>query len=90
VEALDLARTGDCSEVRWNNLSTNFQRCVAGVWTDLLVFGVVRGLTRQGLRWRTGEEADSVLTALSIGYSDIKRRFRWARLEPRPRLHHCA
>jgi len=55
-------------------------RCLSGVWTgvgddafgigcavasDVVVFGDVRDLTRQGAAWLRGEETDEVLAALS-------------------------
>ncbi|HZJ10082.1 MAG TPA: hypothetical protein VFD39_10330, partial [Trueperaceae bacterium] len=61
-------------------LSATFARCVDGVWTgraedtagltcavasDLVIFGDVRDLTRQGLSWSRGEATDPVLIALS-------------------------
>jgi len=68
------------AERRWNELSAVFQRCVSGVWTgrgedaagigcaiasDLVVFGDVRDLTRQGAAWLRGDETDTFLVALS-------------------------
>lgn len=65
---------------RWDGLAATFERCVAGIWTgeaddgaslacavasDLVVFGDVRDLTRQGLSWSRGEETDVVLISLS-------------------------
>jgi len=64
----------------WDSLSAAFSRCVDGVWTgraddaaglacaiasDLVVFGDVRDLTRQGLNWSKREDTDPVLIALS-------------------------
>lgn len=64
----------------WSNIAAVFGRCVDGVWTgrgddtagiacaiasDLIVFGDVRDLTRQGVAWFKGEETDEVLVALS-------------------------
>lgn len=64
----------------WDSLSATFARCLDGVWTgraedaaglacavasDLVVFGDVRDLTRQGLSWTRGEATDPVLIALS-------------------------
>jgi len=68
------------AEAEWNRLSAVFGRCVDGIWTgrgedaygigcavasDLVVFGDVRDLTRQGVAWLRGEETDEVLVALS-------------------------
>lgn len=68
------------AEAEWNRLSAIFGRCIDGIWTgrgedgfgigcavasDLVVFGDVRDLTRQGARWIQGEETDEVLVALS-------------------------
>lgn len=68
------------AQAAWNSLAAVFARCVDGVWTgrgedaagitcaiasDLIVFGDVRDLTRQGVAWFRGEEADEVLVALS-------------------------
>jgi len=65
---------------QWDSLSATFSRCIDGVWTgraddaaglacavasDLVVFGDVRDLTRQGLNWTKGEATDPVLIALS-------------------------
>lgn len=64
----------------WNSVGAVFSRCVNGVWTgraddgvglgcavasDLVVFGDVRDLTRQGVAWFRGEDTDEVLVALS-------------------------
>lgn len=68
------------AQAEWNRLSAIFERCVSGIWTgqgedaygigcavasDLVVFGDVRDLTRQGVKWFKGEETDEVLVALS-------------------------
>jgi hypothetical protein len=68
------------AQSRWSTLAATFERCLDGVWTgygddaagmgcavasDLVVFGDVRDLTRQGLAWRRGEATDPVLVALS-------------------------
>jgi hypothetical protein len=65
---------------RWSSLAAAFQRCLDGAWTgygddaaavgcavasDLVVFGDVRDLTRQGLAWSRGDATDPVLVALS-------------------------
>src|SRR5690606_34185940 len=64
----------------YDSLSATFSRCVDSVWTgraedaagltcavasDLVIFGDVRDLTRQGLNWSRGEDTDPVLIALS-------------------------
>lgn len=64
----------------YDSLAATFSRCVDGVWTgraedlaglgcavasDLVIFGDVRDLTRQGLNWSRGEATDPVLIALS-------------------------
>ena len=64
----------------WDGLAARFERCVSGAWSgrgedafgigcavasDLVVFGDVRDLTREGLAWLRGEEPDEVLMALS-------------------------
>ena len=64
----------------WNSVGAVFSRCVGGVWTgraddgvglgcavasDLVVFGDVRDLTRQGIAWFRGEDTDEVIVALS-------------------------
>lgn len=68
------------AEAEWNALSAVFQRCLAGVWlgtgedaygvgcavvSDLVVFGDVRDLTRQGVNWFRGEAVDPFLVGLS-------------------------
>jgi hypothetical protein len=65
---------------RWTDLTAVAERCWDGVWTgrgedgtgaacavvsDLVVFGDVRDLTRQGVAWARGDETDPVLIALS-------------------------
>lgn len=64
----------------WDALGARARRCLTGVWTgrgedafglgcatlsDVVVFGDVRDLTRQGIAWLRGEETDEVLAALS-------------------------
>lgn len=64
----------------YDGLAATFSRCVDSVWTgeaedvagltcavasDLVIFGDVRDLTRQGLNWSRGESTDPVLIALS-------------------------
>lgn len=66
---------------RWEHMSAVAGRCWDGIWTgrgaddaavvcaiasDLVVFGDVRDLTRQGVTWYRGDETDTVLTALSV------------------------
>lgn len=68
------------AEDRWAGLASTAARCWQGVWTgraddgtgvacavasDLVVFGDVRDLTRQGLAWGRGDGVDPVLVALS-------------------------
>lgn len=68
------------AQERWDSLAATFERCIGGIWTgeaedaasltcaiasDLVVFGDVRDLTRQGLSWSRGEETDIVLVSLS-------------------------
>lgn len=80
AEAGGCARTLAEAEARWNAPLATFERCVAGAWTgvgedaagiacavasDLLVFGDVRDLTRQGFAWGRGEAADPLLIGLS-------------------------
>lgn len=65
---------------QWNQLSAVFLRCIDGIWTgrgddgasttcaiasDLVVFGDVRDLTRQGIAWARGEDTDLLLIGLS-------------------------
>lgn len=65
---------------RWSSLAATVERCWDGVWTgygddaaavgcavasDLVVFGDVRDLARQGLAWGQGAATDPVLVALS-------------------------
>jgi hypothetical protein len=64
----------------WRSLPATAERCALGIWTgvgddaagvscaiasDLVVFGDVRDLTRQALRFARGEDTDPVLVALS-------------------------
>jgi len=68
------------AEARWNAPVATLERCAAGVWTgvgedaagiacavasDLLVFGDVRDLSRQGIAWGRGETTDPLLIGLS-------------------------
>lgn len=65
---------------QWDSLAAHASRCLEGIWTgeaedatgvgcaiasDLVVFGDVRDLTRQGLAWGRGEDTDPVLITLS-------------------------
>lgn len=74
VDELANARQG------FDRLGARLGRCLSGVWTgvgddaygitcavasDVVVFGDVRDLTRQGVAWLRGEETDEVLAALS-------------------------
>jgi len=80
AEAGDCAAVEIDARREWDSLSATFSRCIDGVWTgraddaaglacavasDLVVFGDVRDLTRQGLNWTRGEATDPVLIALS-------------------------
>lgn len=80
AEAGDCPKQLGQATARWNELSAVFQRCVDGIWTgrgedgagitcaiasDLVVFGDVRDLTRQGVAWFRGEATDTLLVALS-------------------------
>jgi len=68
------------AEARWHAPLATLERCAAGAWTgvgedgagiacavasDLIVFGDVRDLTRQGLAWGRGEATDPLLVGLS-------------------------
>jgi hypothetical protein len=68
------------AEARWHAPLATLERCATGVWTgvgedaagiacavasDLLVFGDVRDLTRQGVAWGRGEATDPLLVGLS-------------------------
>lgn len=80
AEADDCPAQLNAANARWNELSARFQRCIGGVWTgygegaegvtcaivsDLVVFGDVRDLTRQGVAWFRGDDTDTLLIALS-------------------------
>lgn len=80
AEASDCPEQLTTATEKWNELGAVFQRCVDGIWTgrgedtagiscatasDLVVFGDVRDLTRQGVAWFRGEETDTLLVALS-------------------------
>lgn len=80
AEAGDCSHVEADARREWDSLSAAFARCIDGVWTgraddaaglacavasDLVVFGDVRDLTRQGLNWSRGEATDPVLIALS-------------------------
>lgn len=68
------------ARARWNTIAATFSRCTAGAWSgrgddvaavgcalasDLVVFGDVRDLTRQGVAWARGDATDPVLIGLS-------------------------
>ncbi len=68
------------ARARWATVAATFARCAQGAWTgrgdeiaavscalasDLVVFGDVRDLTRQGLAWARGDATDPVLIGLS-------------------------
>jgi hypothetical protein len=68
------------ARARWDAVAATFARCAGGVWTgrgedaaavgcaiasDLVVFGDVRDLSRQGVAWARGEATDPVLIGLS-------------------------
>ena len=80
AEAGDCDEVARDARSEWDSLSATFSRCIDGVWTgraddaaglacavasDLVVFGDVRDLTRQGLNWSRGDDTDPVLIALS-------------------------
>lgn len=80
AEASDCPEQLSEATARWNELGALFQRCVNGIWTgraedgagvacaiasDLVVFGDVRDLTRQGAAWLRGDDTDVLLVALS-------------------------
>lgn len=68
------------AEAVWRSLPATAERCAMGIWTgtgedvagvgcaiasDLVVFGDVRDLARQAARYVRGDEADTLLVALS-------------------------
>jgi hypothetical protein len=80
AEAGACGSTLERAQARWDSLTAVAARCWEGIWTgrgegdagvgcavasDLVVFGDVRDLTRQGIGWSRGEETDAVLIALS-------------------------
>jgi len=80
AEAGDCGAERAVAEARWTTLAARFDRCIEGAWSgiaddatgltcavasDLIVFGDVRDLTRQGLAWGRGDATDPVLVALS-------------------------
>ncbi len=80
TEAGDCQATLAEANAEWNSVGAVVSRCVDGVWTgraedgvglscavasDLVVFGDVRDLTRQGVAWFRGDDTDEVLIALS-------------------------
>jgi hypothetical protein len=80
AEAGGCAGARERARARWDSAAATFARCAEGVWTgrgdglagvgcavasDLVVFGDVRDLTRQGLAWARGDGTDPVLIGLS-------------------------
>lgn len=80
AEAGDCPAEAERARELWDSLAANFERCIEGIWTgraedmagiacaiasDLVVFGDVRDLTRQGIAWGRGEETDLFLVSLS-------------------------
>ena len=80
AEAGACASAVERARARWNTIAATFTRCAAGAWTgrgddvagvgcalasDLVVFGDVRDLTRQGVAWARGDGTDPVLIGLS-------------------------
>lgn len=80
AEAGDCTAVRSAAERAWSGVAATFERCVAGMWTgvaddaagvtcaiasDLVVFGDVRDLARQGLAWGRGEATDPLLIGLS-------------------------
>lgn len=80
AEAGECVSVAERAGERWDSLAATFQRCLDGAWTgeaddaaslacavasDLVVFGDVRDLTRQGLSWSRGDDVDIVLVSLS-------------------------
>ncbi len=68
------------AQARWHAPLATLERCATGVWTgvgedaagiacavasDLLIFGDVRDLSRQGIAWGRGETTDPLLIGLS-------------------------
>ena len=80
AEAGACTSAADRARARWTTIAATFSRCVAGAWSgrgedvasvgcalasDLVVFGDVRDLTRQGAAWARGDATDPVLIGLS-------------------------
>lgn len=76
----DCGAVEERARAAYDSLAATFSRCVDGLWSgraeenagltcavasDLVIFGDVRDLTRQGLSWSRGEATDPVLVALS-------------------------
>ncbi len=60
------ARLGRCLDGVWTGVGDDAFGIACAVASDVVVFGDVRDLTRQGLAWLRGEETDEVLAALSV------------------------
>jgi hypothetical protein len=80
AEAGGCEEVRSAAEARWDAPLATAERCLTGVWTgvgddaagvacaiasDLVVFGDVRDLTRQGVAWGRGEATDPLLIGLS-------------------------
>lgn len=80
AEAGSCTSAAERARARWTAITATFARCAAGAWTgrgddvaavgcalasDLVVFGDVRDLTRQGVAWARGDATDPVLVGLS-------------------------
>ena len=80
AEAGGCAEVLAAAQSRWSSVAATLERCLDGARTgygddaaavgcavasDLVVFGDVRDLTRQGLAWSRGDATDPVLVALS-------------------------
>ena len=80
ADAGGCAEVAERAEAIWRSLPATVERCALGIWTgvgddaagvscaiasDLVVFGDVRDLTRQAVRFARGEDTDPVLVALS-------------------------
>ena len=80
AEAGACTSAAERAHARWDAAAALFARCAQGAWTglgddaagvgcalasDLVVFGDVRDLTRQGVAWARGDATDPVLIGLS-------------------------
>ncbi|MFN2323617.1 MAG: hypothetical protein ABR510_11745 [Trueperaceae bacterium] len=80
AEAGACSSAAERAHARWDAAAALFARCATGAWTgrgddvtavgcalasDLVVFGDVRDLTRQGVSWARGDATDPVLIGLS-------------------------